>query len=155
MPIKLSRLRAKSKSKASPKPQSAHASASAPKAPKPQSSQTTAPDSSKLSSGSRHLLLLGLGATLITVVATAIALYVYHESGDIYLDRSRPGFLPETAEVEQDKDSSDFSFADSGEITPEILDDFLVNLKQELNRLNDFSSDPFGATPLSDESLGI
>lgn len=108
-----------------------------------------------MTSGARNLCLLGLGATAITFVFTFITLKIYHDSGDIYLDRSRPGFLPEKEEVEQDRDETDYTFSESGLISEEVLDEYLENLKKELNRLNDFSSDPFGPTPLTDESLGI
>ncbi|MBQ6130470.1 hypothetical protein IJI72_02150 [Candidatus Saccharibacteria bacterium] len=118
--------------------------------------KTQAPTSSpRLNPNTRNLLLLGLGACLITVLTTAVSLKVYHDSGDIYLDRSRPGFLPETEEAEAEKDDSDYAFSDSGVITQEVLDEYLSNLKAELNRLNDFSSDPFGEKLLSNDSLGI
>ncbi|MBR3180987.1 hypothetical protein IKF63_02830 [Candidatus Saccharibacteria bacterium] len=110
---------------------------------------------SKLSSGSRNLLILGLGSTIITFLFTFITLKIYHDSGDIYLDRSRPGFLPEKEEAERDKDNTDYSFPDSGVLTSKDMDEYLENLAEELDRLNDFSSDPFGPKPLSDESLGI
>ena len=110
---------------------------------------------SKLSAGGRNLLILGLASTFITFLFTFVTLKIYHDSGDIYLDRSRPGFLPETEEAEQDKDDTDFSFSDSGPITKEVLGEYLENLAEELDRLNDYSSDPFGPKPLSDESLGI
>lgn len=109
----------------------------------------------KFPSGSRNLVLLGLGAILITLITTFISLKIYHDSGDIYLDRSRPGFLPEKDEAEKEKDPADFKFSDSGIITPAVLDEYLENLKTEINRLNDFSDDPFSPAPLSDETLGF
>jgi len=106
--------------------------------------------------GGRNLVILGVGATLIALLTTFISLKIYHDSGDIYLDRSRPGFLPEKEEAEADKSSSaDFEFKDSGNLTTENLDDFLTNLKQEINRLNDFSAEPFSPDPLSNEALGF
>ncbi|MBR3594729.1 hypothetical protein IKL45_00620 [Candidatus Saccharibacteria bacterium] len=106
-------------------------------------------------SGGRNLVLLGIGAILITFITTFVSLKIYHDSGDIYLDRSRPGFLPEKEEAESDKESADFKFPDSGDITNEVLDEYLNNLKQEIDRLNDFSDDPFGSAPLSNENLGF
>ena len=110
---------------------------------------------SRFTPGGRNLFLLGLGAILITLITTFVSLKIYHDSGDIYLDRSRPGFLPEKEEVESDKDPADFKFSESGSITDEVLDEYLKNLKQEINRLNDFSDEPFGSAPLSDETLGF
>lgn len=108
-----------------------------------------------MSSGARNLLILGFGATAITFLFTFITLKIYHDSGDIYLDRSRPGFLPEKEEAELDKDKADYTFPDTGKLTKESMNEYLENLRHELDRLNDFSSDPYGVKPLTDESLGI
>lgn len=103
-----------------------------------------------------NLLFLGLGATFIAVLTTFIALKLYHDSGDIYLDRSRPGFLPEKEEVEQNtQEKSDYSFPSTGKITPEVIDEYLENLKSEVNRLNDFPVEAFDPNSLSDETLGF
>ena len=109
----------------------------------------------KFSKGGRNLVLLGLGAILITFLTTFISLKIYHDSGDIYLDRSRPGFLPEKEESEKDKDPGDYVFSDSGKITEEVLDEYLENLRKEIDRLNDYSDDPFGEKPLTGEVLGF
>ena len=61
------------------------------------------PPKSSPSLGGRNLVFLGLGAVLIATLTTSISLYLYHESGDIYLDRSRPGFLPEKVETVKKK----------------------------------------------------
>ena len=104
----------------------------------------------------RNLLFLGLISIGIAIATTALSLLFYHNSGDIYLDRSRPGFLPDKSEVEEkDEEQTEFVFSDSGKITEESLNEYLENLKLELDRLNDYSSDPFGPNPLSDESLGL
>lgn len=113
------------------------------------------PQRPNISLGAQNLLILGGGAVFITLLTTTISLKIYHDSGDIYLDRSRPGFLPKEEENEKDKDKANFSFSDSGEITREVLEEYLVNLRSELDRLNDFGSEPYDATPLSNQSLGI
>ncbi|MBR2586897.1 hypothetical protein IKE71_00790 [Candidatus Saccharibacteria bacterium] len=112
-------------------------------------------NTSRLSRGGRNLILLGLGATLITFIATFVSLKIYHDSGDIYLDRSRPGFLPEKEETEKDKDPGEYAFPDSGKLTEESLDEYLENLKKELDRLNDYSDEPFGGKALSSDLLGF
>ena len=48
----------------------------------------------------RNLIILGLLSVIIATVTTGVSLAVYHNSGDIYLDRSRPGFLPDEDEIE-------------------------------------------------------
>ena len=117
--------------------------------------ETVKDDKAKLSKGGHNLIILGVAAIFIAFATTFVALKIYHDSGDIYLDRSRPGFLPEKEEAEAEKDPADFEFKDSGPLTPEVLDEYLDNLKQEINRLNDFSSEPYNPTPLSDETLGF
>jgi hypothetical protein len=61
----------------------------------------------KTQSGARNLVLLGLASILIAVMTTSVALAIYHNSGDIYLDRSRPGYLPDEQEIEKDEDKKD------------------------------------------------
>lgn len=113
-------------------------------------------DWTEKSSGPRNLVCLAIFCLVVTFATVSISLKLYHDSGDIYLDRSRPGFLPEEEEVEEDEDSvKDYVFPDSGPLTESDLADFLENLKAELNRLNDFSSDPFSPDPLSSATLGF
>lgn len=103
-----------------------------------------------------NLLFLGIGATLLAFLTTFVALKLYHDSGDIYLDRSRPGFLPEKEEVEQsEQEKSDYNFPSTGKITPEVMDEYLENLKSEVNRLNDFPVEAFDPNSLSDDTLGF
>ena len=109
-----------------------------------------------VSSGAKNLILLGIGSTLVAVLTTSVSLFLYHDSGDIYLDRSRPGFLPEKEEAKEEKDENkDYSFPDSGSIAEKDLDDYLKNLDLELKRLESYSVDPFSLDSLSDESLGL
>lgn len=114
----------------------------------------TKPEKSPITSkGGRNLIILGIFATLIALTTTFISLKLYHDSGDIYLDRSRPGFLPEKEETEKEQTPTDYSFPPSGQLDKKALDEYLEHLTKELDRLNDFSDEPFGATPLSDKTL--
>ncbi len=114
------------------------------------------PPKSSPSLGGRNLVFLGLGAVLIATLTTSISLYLYHESGDIYLDRSRPGFLPEKEETEKEEDKNkDYAFSDSGKIIEKDIDEYLENFNKELERLESFSEDPFSLESLSDKALGI
>ena len=109
-----------------------------------------------LSQGGKNLIILGAGSFLIAFLTTAISLYLYHDSGDIYLDRSRPGFLPDKEETESKKEIvEDYSFSETGKSNKAILEEYLNNLKKETTKLNNFSDDPFSLNSLSDESLGI
>lgn len=108
-----------------------------------------------LSKGSKNLLLLGIGATLIAGATTAISIAIYHYSGDIYLDRSRPGFLPEEGEEKDDsRQNTKYTFPDTGPIDAAALDEYLKEIGPYLDTINQLS-DPFSPDPLSDATLAI
>jgi hypothetical protein len=108
-----------------------------------------------MTKGGRNLLILGLAASAIAVVTTSVSLAIYYYSGDIYLDRSRPGYLPDEEEVEEENtEEGEYDFSQSGQITEEVLDEYLEKLQVEIDAINVYT-DPFGADALSDEKLGI
>ena len=110
---------------------------------------------SKMSSGGRNLMRLGLIATIITILTTTISLVIYHNSGDIYLDRSRPGFLPEKHEVEHnDQSEKSYSFPESGNLDSKTLEEFRENFKKTLEDTKNLK-DPFSADNLSDDFVGL
>lgn len=105
--------------------------------------------------GGTNLVLLGVISIALAVVATSVSLIIYHNSGDIYLDRSRPGFLPDEEEAQEEKtEEEEYSFSRSGKITGEVLDELLKNLDMEIQAV-DAHNDQFNGTALSDELLGI
>lgn len=105
--------------------------------------------------GKRNLIILGVGAILITVVTTGFSLWFYRSSGDIYLDRSRPGYLPDEEEAIDDSNANtSFIFSDTGELKKEDLNKYLEELKKINDRIHALK-DPYSPSPLSDESLGI
>lgn len=103
--------------------------------------------------GGRNLTILGVVSVIVAVATTGVSLAVYHNSGDIYLDRSRPGFLPDEEEISDDVEG-DYEFDKNGEITREVIEDYLKNLETEVKALKSYK-DPFSAEALSDEKLGI
>lgn len=110
-----------------------------------------------MTKGSRNLIILGVVSTLIAFSTAGVSLALYHNSGDIYLDRSRPGYLPDEEEVEQgqdDKKEEDYEFPKSGTINKSTLDEYAEKLKEEIEELDSYSS-PFDGQALSDERLGI
>lgn len=108
-----------------------------------------------MTTGGRNLIILGVGAILITVATTITSLTLYRVSGDIYLDRSRPGYLPDEDEVvETTETNTNYVFSDSGTLTRDDLSEYLDELKKVDDRLNNLP-DPYSPSPLSDESLGI
>lgn len=105
--------------------------------------------------GGKNLTILGVGAIVITLITTSVSLMIYRLSGDIYLDRSRPGFLPDEDEVQEVADpSTTFTYPESGPIDKEGLDEYLRELEKVNSRLKSYS-DPFAETSLSDAALGI
>lgn len=105
--------------------------------------------------GKRNLLLLGSGALAITALTTGLSLWMYRSSGDIYLDRSRPGYLPDKDEANEESDvKSSYTFSDTGALTSSDLTEYLKELKTVDNRIKAIP-DPYSASPLSDQSLGI
>ena len=109
-----------------------------------------------MSSGGRNLLILGILSALIALTTTGISLAIYHNSGDIYLDRSRPGFLPDDDEIESDRNEhdDDYKLDENATITAESLDEYLKNLRQEVENI-DMYKNPFSSDGLSDNRLGI
>ena len=105
--------------------------------------------------GGRNLTILGCGAIILTLITTSVSLAMYRNSGDIYLDRSRPGYLPDEEEVKEDEDpDANFTFAETGPLTADDLDDYIKALHTTNSRLHNISA-PYAPEPLSDTSLGI
>lgn len=105
--------------------------------------------------GKRNLIILGAAAILIAGISTGVSLWVYRSTGDIYLDRSRPGYLPEEEEAgAETSDNGSYAFSENGELTKAELDEYLKELNAVNGRLKALS-DPYAPGPLSDESLGI
>lgn len=101
----------------------------------------------------KNLLILGIVSVGIAFTTTVVSLVVYHNSGDIYLDRSRPGFLPSEDEIDN-LPEKDYSFPSSGTITESDLDEFIKNFQEVIDYIDDLPS-PFSETPLTNNSLGI
>lgn len=107
-----------------------------------------------MSRGTRNLLILGVSCLVFAAVMTTISLTVYKETGDIYLDRSRPGFLPDADEVEKESAATtNYEFPESGTIDEKELKEYLKELESVKSRLDNF--DAYPASSLADETLGI
>ncbi len=112
---------------------------------------------SKFTKGGRNLIILGIASTLIALGTTGVSLAIYHNTGDIYLDRSRPGFLPDKSEIAEDEENQEeenFVFEKSGELTAEILNEYLEKLDTEVRAI-DVYDNAFNEEALSNEKLGI
>lgn len=111
----------------------------------------------KITKGGRNLVILGLASTLIAMTTTGVSLAIYHNSGDIYLDRSRPGYLPDEEEIEEEEErgeTDEYVFPKDEKLTKEVLEKYLQQLDEEVKALDSYE-EPFGAEVLSDEHLGI
>ena len=86
-------------------------------------------------------------------MTTGVSLLIYHNSGDIYLDRSRPGYLPDEAEVVEEE-HEDYEFEKSGEMTMEVLEEYEEEIEKQVKQV-DAEGKPFEAGALSDKTLGI
>ncbi|MBQ3453070.1 hypothetical protein IJG28_02675 [Candidatus Saccharibacteria bacterium] len=109
----------------------------------------------KMQSGGKNLILLGVISIVVAVATTGVSLAIYHNSGDIYLDRSRPGFLPDEAEIEEEEiQEENFDFAKSGSLSMEQLEEYIKMFKVEVEMI-DSEENPFASGVLSDTELGI
>ncbi len=108
-------------------------------------------------SGARNLVILGIASVVIATLTTGVSLAIYHNSGDIYLDRSRPGYLPDEQEIvdkEEQEKELEYEFEKSGKMNMEVLEEYLENLEKEIQAVDDYEK-PFGQGVMSDDQLGI
>jgi hypothetical protein len=103
--------------------------------------------------GSRNLALLGVVAIIIALISSGLSLYVYHSTGDIFLDRSRPGFLPEKPEPSPSPDTI-YKFPAEGLVNDKVLDEYLDHFDKAVDPLYKNSA-AFDGVPLSDSFLDI
>ncbi len=106
--------------------------------------------------GGRNLAIFGIAAILIALTTSGVSLAVYHITGDIYLDRSRPGFIPEGGDDDTKPETTDPSaiFPPDGTLTEKDIDTYLKNLD---TLIQDITADPgaFSDEDLTDTALGI
>ena len=108
-----------------------------------------------VSKGARNLIVLGVLSIVIATLTTGVSLAWYHLSGDIYLDRSRPGFMPDEEEVKkEEKTEDDYDFSKSGELTVDVLEEYLNRLNDEVQAIDE-DKEPFSTKVLSDAELDI
>jgi len=113
------------------------------------------PEPTPTKSGSRRLAILGIGAVLIALISSGISLVIYTASGDIYLDRSRPGFISDTEKPNPQKPANPTpTFPADGPINQAALDAYLKNLDLLIGEIT-AEHDAFSADSLSDEALNI
>lgn len=106
--------------------------------------------------GGRNLALLGVCSVVIAILTTVFSLVIYHNSGDIYLDRSRPGFLPDEEEIEErgNEGKGEYKFDDFGAIKKEDVSEYKKEFEKIVEDVKKVDN-PYSEEALSDESLGI
>lgn len=109
----------------------------------------------KMTHGGRNLVILGIASTLIALITTGVSLLVYHNSGDIYLDRSRPGYLPDEEEIEEEGEKEEeYIFEKTGKLNVGTIEEYLEKIQVEVRAIDAYEK-PFDENVLSDERLGI
>lgn len=106
--------------------------------------------------GGKNLVILGIVAVAIAIVSTSVSLFVYHDSGDIYLDLSRPELMKDKENTQTDENQNDeekYAFP-NGEsmLTVEEFEEYLIHLDEEAGKLNAVP-DPYSLESISDENL--
>ena len=107
----------------------------------------------KMIHGGRNLIILGISAAVIALTTTSVSLYIYRVTGDIYLDRSRPGFISKD-EKHEDYTKTSEEFSSEGGVDASSLQKYLEQLDSVNERINAHDSD-FSDEQLSDDALGI
>lgn len=102
--------------------------------------------------GGRNLIILCLGSIMIALITTSVSLYFYGK-GDIYIDRSRPGYISEDEKHNTDDDVQE-KYSNEGDITEKTLTEYIEELDRVSERINASKND-FGPDPLSDDNLMI
>ena len=103
--------------------------------------------------GGRNLMILGFATAVIAIISTAVSLQIYRATGDIYLDRSRPGYISE-GEKHSDEDDQKENFSNDGEVNQKAIDEYLKELDKVMGRISE-ASDDFSPEALTDDSLSI
>ena len=110
---------------------------------------------SKIKKGGFNLAWLGVISIVIATITTGVSLIIYHNSGDIYLDRSRPGFLPDEEEIEHDGEKEeDYLFDKTGKLTIKDIEQYLEKINVDVKAIDSYQQ-PFSQKALSDDSLDI
>ena len=114
------------------------------------------PEVEKKRSGGRNLIILGIASILIAGITSVVSLYLYHKSGDIYLDCSLPDADCPSARANSEENNREevYTFSDNGNIDQETLKKYLEELESQINHI-DKLEEPFDSDSISDKALGI
>ena len=105
-------------------------------------------------SGAYRLIILGISAVLIALTTASISLIIYTISGDIDLDRSRPGFISEIEPSDNESSDELTPFSPDGPINHDVLGEYLQKLDALMQNIT-ADPDAFSSDALSDKVLNI
>jgi len=103
------------------------------------------------STGRRNLIILTIVMIILPIITVVVSLIYYDLSGDKYLDRSRPGFMPDKPDDSDDANKPVDKFSEDGPNNQEVLDEYLERLRNRTQPVLDGKF--FQEDPLSDNSL--
>ena len=116
--------------------------------PTPNENGEAAEQPVKKINGGRNLIILGLAAIAVAVTTSGISLWIYRQN-DIYLDRSRPGFI---SDGEENEDIKIDKFSEEGEISKEVLDKYLEEFDYVQGKVDGLSN-AFSTEALDDKNF--
>lgn len=100
----------------------------------------------------QHLfLVMVVGAIILALFLVMIAMNLYRSSGAAQLDLSRPGY--ERVREQVGRSNEVRSFAPTGELTPEALDEFRQLYQRSLDNITEV--DAWRVDALSDTALSL
>lgn len=107
-------------------------------------------------SGHANLVILGVGSVIAAVLTSAVSLYIYHTSGDVYLDCSLPEADCPSARSDSEENNREnvYVFSETGPINEKVLDEYLKEFEKTVNKIEKYE-EPFAGNALDDKSLGI
>jgi hypothetical protein len=103
-----------------------------------------------------NLAILGVTAVLIAILTSSISLFIYHQSGDIYLDCSLPDAdCPSAHAKTEDQEKVDsYVFKDSGTLDQKAISEYLEKLQKSVDEIDQLKN-PYASDSLSDKALGL
>jgi hypothetical protein len=108
----------------------------------------------KINRGGRNLAVLGTLAVVVALISSIISVNIYYVTGDIFLDRSRPGFIFEDEKDEAGTGDASFKFSPDGGIEEGDLSEYLKEFDKVVEDIQN-ASGAFSPDALSDEALRI
>ena len=105
----------------------------------------------KISLANHQIIVLLIGSITISILLTALSLWLYTASGTQQLDLSRPGYKSVQDKVQRDPVAD--SYPASGPMSVDEIEKFKKLYGAEIDKIN--QGNAFSGDPLNPENLGI